>query len=84
VLGLGFMLLGEKSREITQRLRHKMEEVKKLLPPGVEIEEVYARTDLVDKVSCSPLATICSTAPSVGSWRRIFADWDVPGWRAGA
>ncbi len=50
VLGLGFMLLGENSREVTQRLRHKMEDVKKLLPPGVEIEEVYARTDLVDKV----------------------------------
>ena len=50
VLGLGFMLLGENSREVTQRLRHKMEEIKKLLPPGVEIEEVYARTDLVDKV----------------------------------
>ncbi len=39
VLGLGFMLLGENSREITQRLRHKIEEVKKLLPPGVEIRE---------------------------------------------
>ena len=44
------MLMGENSREITQRLRHKMDEVKKLLPPGVEIEEVYDRTELVDKV----------------------------------
>ncbi len=50
VLGLGFMLLGENSREVTQRLRQKMEEIKPLLPPGVEVHEVYARTDLVDAV----------------------------------
>jgi cobalt-zinc-cadmium resistance protein CzcA len=50
VLGLGFMLLGENSREVTQRLRMKMEEIKPLLPPGVEIHEAYARTNLVDAV----------------------------------
>ncbi len=50
VLGMGFMLLGENSREVTQRLRKKMEEIKPLLPAGVEIHEAYARTNLVDAV----------------------------------
>ncbi|NOX53328.1 MAG: efflux RND transporter permease subunit, partial [Planctomycetes bacterium] len=50
VLGLGFMLMGENSREVTERLRDKMEEIKLTLPEGVEVHEVYARTDLVDAV----------------------------------
>ncbi|MFW6124856.1 MAG: efflux RND transporter permease subunit, partial [Pirellulales bacterium] len=50
VLGLAFMLLGENSRDVTERLREKMEEVRRSLPEGVEVREVYARTDLVDQV----------------------------------
>jgi len=50
VLGLGFMLKGENSREVTERLRAKMEEIRLSLPEGVEVTEVYARTDLVDQV----------------------------------
>lgn len=50
VLGLGFMLMGENSREVTERLRAKMKEVRLTLPLGVEVHEVYARTDLVDQV----------------------------------
>jgi len=50
VLGMGFMLLGENSREVTQRLQAKMEEVKPTLPAGVTVQEVYARTRLVDAV----------------------------------
>ncbi len=50
VLGLGFMLMGENSHEVTTRLRARLEEVKKSLPPGVEVSVVYDRTELVDRV----------------------------------
>ncbi len=50
VLGLGFMLMGENSRDVTQRLKARMEEVKLSLPPDVEVKTVYDRTDLVDLV----------------------------------
>ena len=50
VLGLGFMLMGENSHEVTNKLKEKMEEIKTTLPPGVEIETVYDRTELVDHV----------------------------------
>ncbi len=50
VLGLGFMLLGENSHQVTTRLAARLEEVKKSLPPGIHVEAVYARTDLVDRV----------------------------------
>jgi cobalt-zinc-cadmium resistance protein CzcA len=50
VYGLGFMLMGENSHEVTNKLKTKMEEIKSTLPPGVEIETVYDRTELVDYV----------------------------------
>jgi len=50
VLGLGFMLMGENSHEVTGRMRERMEEIKASLPPGVKIEAVYDRTELVDQV----------------------------------
>ncbi len=50
VLGLGFMLMGENSREITQRLTERMEEIAPTLPDGVKIKPVYERTKLVDHV----------------------------------
>ncbi len=50
VLGLGFMLMGENSHEVTNRLKQRMEEVKASLPPTVEVRPVYERTDLVDQV----------------------------------
>ncbi len=50
VYGLGFMLMGENSHEVTNKLKTKMEEIKSTLPPGVEVETVYDRTELVDYV----------------------------------
>ncbi len=50
VLGLGFMLMGENSHEVTGRLRERMNEIEASLPAGVKIEPVYDRTDLVDQV----------------------------------
>ena len=50
VLGLGFMLMGENSHDVTTRLKSRLEEVRKTLPEGVEVAVAYDRTSLVDKV----------------------------------
>lgn len=54
VLGLGFMLVGENSRDVTQALTTRLAEVNKSLPRGVRATPVYERTKLVDHV----LATV--------------------------
>lgn len=50
VLGLGFMLMGENSHEVTWALKDKLDEVKATLPAGVAVETVYDRTELVSHV----------------------------------
>jgi cobalt-zinc-cadmium resistance protein CzcA len=50
VLGLGFLLMGENAHEVTSALAKKLDQVKQNLPPGVKVETVYSRTDLVDQV----------------------------------
>jgi cobalt-zinc-cadmium resistance protein CzcA len=50
VLGLAFMLMGENSKEVTQRLKQRVREIRRALPAGVEIEIFYDRTELVDHV----------------------------------
>ncbi len=50
VLGLGFMLMGENSRDLTRRLEARLAEVQESLPDGVTVEPVYSRTKLVDQV----------------------------------
>ena len=50
VLGLGFMLMGENTHEVTTRLKQRLAEVEKTLPPGLHVETVYDRTKLVDHV----------------------------------
>lgn len=50
VYGLGFMLMGENSHEVTRAFKNKMEQIKESLPPGVEVKTVYDRTELVDHV----------------------------------
>jgi len=50
VLGLGFMLMGENSHEVTARMRERMADIRTSLPEGVRVEEVYERTELVDQV----------------------------------
>lgn len=50
VLGLGFMLMGENSHDVTLALKKRLEEIRTTLPPGVDIQTVYDRTELVDNV----------------------------------
>jgi cobalt-zinc-cadmium resistance protein CzcA len=50
VLGLGFLLMGENSHAVASRLKAKLDELRPFLPPGIEVEVVYDRTELVDHV----------------------------------
>jgi cobalt-zinc-cadmium resistance protein CzcA len=50
VLGLGFMLMGENGYTVTHRLKEKFEQVKPTVPPDVQVETLYDRTELVNHV----------------------------------
>jgi cobalt-zinc-cadmium resistance protein CzcA len=50
VLGIGFMLMGENSHDVTSRLDTRLQEIRKSLPKGIEVAPVYERTALVDQV----------------------------------
>ena len=50
VLGLGFMTMGENTHEVTWAMKHRLDEIKDTLPPGVRVKPVYDRTELVDHV----------------------------------
>jgi cobalt-zinc-cadmium resistance protein CzcA len=50
VLGLGFMLMGENSHQVTWSMKKKLDEIKTTLPAHVNVEPVYDRTELVDYV----------------------------------
>jgi cobalt-zinc-cadmium resistance protein CzcA len=49
VVGTALMLMGENSRVVTQRVKERLAEVQKTLPPGVTIEPYYDRSELVDR-----------------------------------
>jgi len=49
VLGTVFMLIGENSRNVSQAVAAKLEEVNRSLPTGVVAKAVYDRTTLVDR-----------------------------------
>jgi cobalt-zinc-cadmium resistance protein CzcA len=48
VLGTTFMLIGENSRTVANRVGERMREVNRILPAGVVATPVYDRTNLVD------------------------------------
>lgn len=48
VLGTAFMLMGENSRTVSQRVADKMSDINKNLPQGVVAKTVYNRSKLVD------------------------------------
>lgn len=50
VMGLGFMLMGENPRDVTERLKSRMDELRPSLPDDVTVTTVYDRTELVDHV----------------------------------
>ena len=50
VLGLGFMLMGENSQDVTWSMKNKLKSLESGLPPNVQIRPVYDRTELVSFV----------------------------------
>lgn len=50
VLGLGFMLMGENSHEVTWALKNKLKTIESNLPANIQVKSVYDRTQLVDFV----------------------------------
>jgi cobalt-zinc-cadmium resistance protein CzcA len=48
VLGTVFMLIGENSRTVSERVHEKMAEINKTLPDGIVAKTLYNRTDLVN------------------------------------
>lgn len=50
VLGLGFMLMGQNSHEVTRAMKARMAEINATLPTGVQVQTAYDRTELVDFV----------------------------------
>ena len=49
VIGVAMMLIGENSRAVADRVKNSLAEIQKTLPPGVRIEPLYDRTDLVNR-----------------------------------
>jgi cobalt-zinc-cadmium resistance protein CzcA len=50
VMGLGFMLMGENTHEVTWAMKNRLNEIKATLPTNVQVTPVYDRTELVDHV----------------------------------
>ncbi len=48
VLGTALLLSGENSRSVAMEVAKKIGEIKKILPPGVKIETLHNRSDLVN------------------------------------
>lgn len=49
VAGMTMMLKGENARLVTERVKERVKEIEKNLPPGVQIIPFYDRTNLVEK-----------------------------------
>lgn len=77
VLGTVFMLMGENSRTVSQRVAAKLAAVNRTLPQGVVAKTVYDRTTLVDKTIATVAKNLLEGAALVvavlllllGNWR---------------
>ncbi len=49
VTGMVMMLIGENSREVVVRAKERLEEIKTTLPPGMTIEIIYDRAELIQR-----------------------------------
>ena len=50
VMGLGFMLMGENTHQVTSDMKTRLDEIKATLPANISVTPVYQRTELVDHV----------------------------------
>jgi heavy metal efflux system protein len=47
VIGIAMMLIGENSGAVAERVKAKLNDIQRFLPPGVQVTPLYDRTDLV-------------------------------------
>lgn len=77
VAGIAMMLKGENSRTVVERVKERVEQVKKTLPKGVELIPFYDRTELVDRTISTVVKNLIEGAILVilvlilllGNWR---------------
>ena len=77
VSGMAIMLKGENSRTVAERVKEKIVEIRKTLPPGVTIEPFYDRTALVQRAIATVETNLLEGAALVifvlllllGNWR---------------
>jgi heavy metal efflux system protein len=77
VAGIAMMLKGENSRAVVNRVKERIEQVKKTLPKGVELVPFYDRTELVDRTIKTVIKNLAEGAILViivlilllGNWR---------------
>jgi len=77
VAGIAMMLKGENSRAVVNRVKERIEQVKKTLPKGVELVPFYDRTELVDRTIKTVVTNLVEGAVLVvivlilllGNWR---------------
>ncbi len=50
VMGLGFMLMGENTHEVTWAMKNRLDQIKPILPANINVTPLYDRTELVDHV----------------------------------
>jgi cobalt-zinc-cadmium resistance protein CzcA len=77
VAGIAMMLKGENSRTVVERVKERVEQVKKTLPKGVELVPFYDRTDLINRTISTVIKNLNEGALLVivvlilllGNWR---------------
>ncbi|MBZ0185953.1 MAG: CusA/CzcA family heavy metal efflux RND transporter [Candidatus Obscuribacterales bacterium] len=77
IIGIAMMLRGENSRVVAEKTHERIEEIKKSLPSGVELETFYNRSDLVERAIKTVESNLAEGAILVilvllvllGSWR---------------
>ena len=77
VAGIAMMLKGENSRTVVERVKERVEQVKKTLPEGVELVPFYDRSELVDRTIATVAKNLIEGAILVivililllGNWR---------------
>jgi heavy metal efflux system protein len=77
VAGIAMMLKGENSRTVVERVKERVEQIKKTLPKGVALIPFYDRTELVDRTIKTVATNLIEGAALVimvlilllGNWR---------------
>jgi len=49
-MGLGFLLMGENTHEVTWSMKRRLDQIKATLPANIDVVPVDDRTELVDHV----------------------------------